>query len=53
MKVIGLTGQTGAGKTTASAALRAGGCRHLHEVESATLEVNGQITVVLRKRDSE
>ena len=36
-----------------AAALRAGGCRHLHEVESATLEVNGQITVVLRKRDSE
>jgi len=31
-----------------AAALRAGGCLHLHEVERATLEVNGQITVVLR-----
>ena len=36
-----------------AAALRAGGSRHLHEVESATLEVSGPITVVLRKRDSE
>ncbi len=35
-----------------AAALRAGGCLHLHEVERATLEVNGQITVVLRRRDS-
>ncbi len=36
-----------------AAALRAGGCCHLHEVESATLEVNGQITVVLRRRGPE
>lgn len=34
-----------------AAALRAGGCLHLHEVERATLESNGQITVVLRRRD--
>ncbi len=34
------------------AALRASGCLHLHEVECATIETNGQITVVLRKRDS-
>ena len=34
------------------AALRAGGCLHLHEVERATIETNGQITVVLRKRGS-
>lgn len=34
------------------AALRAGGCLHVHEVERATIETNGQITVVLRKRDS-
>ena len=34
------------------AALRAGGCLHLHEVERATIETNGQISVVLRKRDS-
>lgn len=34
------------------AALRAGGCLHLHEVERATIETNGQITVVLRRRDS-
>lgn len=34
------------------AALRASGCLHLHEVERATIETNGQITVVLRKRDS-
>ncbi len=32
------------------AALRASGCLHLHEVERATIETNGQITVVLRKR---
>ncbi|CAN7725589.1 DUF421 domain-containing protein [Acidovorax sp. LjRoot66] len=34
------------------AALRASGCLYLHEVERATIETNGQITVVLRKRDS-
>ena len=34
------------------AALRAGGCLHAHEVERATLETNGQITVVLRARDT-
>lgn len=33
-----------------AAALRAGGCLHLHEVERATLETNGAITVVLKKR---
>lgn len=33
------------------AALRASGCLHLHEVERATIETNGQITVVLRRRD--
>lgn len=33
------------------AALRAAGCRGVHEVERATLETNGQITVVLRRRD--
>ena len=33
-----------------SAALRAGGCLHTHEVERATIETNGQITVVLKKR---
>ena len=32
------------------AALRAGGCLHAHEVERATIETNGQITVVLRRR---
>lgn len=32
------------------AALRAGGCLNLHEVERATIETNGQITVVLRRR---
>ena len=31
-----------------AAALRAGGCLHLHEVERATMETNGTITVVLR-----
>ena len=31
-----------------AAALRAGGCLHLHEVERATLETNGTITIVLR-----
>lgn len=34
------------------AALRAGGCLHLHEVERATIEANGDITVVLRQRGS-
>ena len=34
------------------AALRAGGCLNAHEVERATIETNGQITVVLRNRDS-
>jgi len=34
------------------AALRAAGCLHTHEVERATIENNGQITVVLRNRDS-
>jgi uncharacterized membrane protein YcaP (DUF421 family) len=33
-----------------AAALRAGGCLHAHEVQRATIEVNGQITVVLRPR---
>ena len=32
------------------AALRAGGCLAVHEVERATIEVNGQITVVLRPK---
>ncbi|KRD26574.1 MULTISPECIES: DUF421 domain-containing protein [Acidovorax] len=32
------------------AALRASGCLDLHEVERATIETNGQITVVLRRR---
>ena len=35
------------------AALRAGGGLHLREVERATIEANGNITVVLRRRDSE
>lgn len=34
-----------------AAALRAGGGLHLHEVERATIETNGQITVVLKRRD--
>ena len=34
------------------AALRAAGCLHTHEEERATNETNGQITVVLRNRDS-
>lgn len=33
-----------------AAALRVGGCLHAHEVERATLETNGAITVVLKKR---
>lgn len=33
------------------AALRAGGCLDVHEVERATMETNGVITVVLRRRD--
>lgn len=36
-----------------AAALRAGGCLHAHEVERATIETNGQITVVLRRRGGE
>ena len=32
------------------AALRAGGCLHLREVERATLETDGRITVVLKQR---
>ena len=32
------------------AALRAGGCLNVHEVARATIENNGQITVVLRRR---
>ena len=35
------------------AALRAGGCLHVHEVERATIETNGTITVVLRSNASE
>ena len=35
------------------AALRAAGCLHTHEVQQATIETNGQITVVLRNRDSQ
>lgn len=35
------------------AALRASGCLHLHEVERATIETNGQITVVLRRRSGD
>ena len=31
-----------------AAALRAGGCLHMHDVERATIETNGTITVVLR-----
>lgn len=34
------------------AALRASGCLHLHEVERATIETNGQITVVLKRRET-
>ncbi|SEA82000.1 Protein of unknown function [Acidovorax soli] len=30
--------------------LRAGGCLDAHEVERATIETNGQITVVLKRR---
>lgn len=36
-----------------AAALRASGCLHTHEVERATLETNGQITVVLRQRTAD
>ena len=32
------------------AALRASGCLHLHEVERATLETDGHITIVLRRK---
>lgn len=35
-----------------AAALRSGGCLHLHEVARATIEANGQISVVLRQRDA-
>ena len=35
------------------AALRAAGCLQTHEVQRATIETNGQITVVLRNRDSQ
>ena len=35
------------------AALRGAGCLHTHEVQLATIETNGQITVVLRNRDSQ
>ena len=34
------------------AALRSSGCLQLHEVECATLETDGRITVVLKNRDS-
>ena len=34
------------------AALRAAGCLHTYEVELATIETNGQITIVMRNRDS-
>ena len=34
------------------AALRAAGCLHTYEVEAATIENNGQITIVMRNRDS-
>ncbi|MFA9287051.1 DUF421 domain-containing protein [Comamonas sp. SY3] len=34
------------------AALRGAGCLHTYEVEQATIETNGQITIVLRNRDS-
>lgn len=33
-----------------AAALRAHGCLHAHEVQRATIETNGVITVVLRRR---
>ena len=36
--------------TDLAGALRVGGCLHAHEVERATIETNGQITVVLKKR---
>lgn len=35
-----------------AAALRANGCLNAHDVERATVETNGQITVVLRKRSA-
>ncbi|QNP47685.1 DUF421 domain-containing protein [Diaphorobacter aerolatus] len=34
------------------AALHAGGCLHTYEVELATIETNGEITIVMRNRDS-
>jgi len=36
-----------------AAALRSAGCLHAHEVERATIETNGQITVVLRQRSAD
>ena len=36
-----------------AAALRSAGCLHAHEVERATIETNGQITVVLRQRSTD
>ncbi len=36
--------------TDVEAALRAGGCLDAHEVERATIEPHGQITVVLKRR---
>ena len=38
-------------RRTRSAALRAAGCLHTHEVERATIETHGRITAVLRNRD--
>ena len=35
-----------------AAALRSNGCLNAHDVERATIETNGQITVVLRKRSA-
>ena len=59
-KVLIRAGQLDAGTMRAErltvddvhAALRAAGCLHTHEVERATIETNGQITVVPRNRDS-
>ena len=34
------------------AALHAAGCLHAYEVEQAMIETNGQITIVMRNRDS-
>ncbi|MEG2819032.1 MAG: DUF421 domain-containing protein, partial [Comamonas sp.] len=35
------------------AALRANGCLNAHEVQRATIETNGLITVVLRRRTAD